>query len=210
MDWISFIGAFVGGVLGIFAVGISLEFWDQLKLRKQKQTESDKTSVLTPDDILESHLEQYIVQNFATLFPGWTIFSDSEGKQSGVRYRTEAGEIDILSTDSGDGLVVIELKRNKAPDTVVAQTDRYIAYVERKLARPNQQVRGLIIAKTLDKHLAYILSQRQKIDLWAYGWSLQFDKDIVRRKFTESSTDNVSPGEQAVTSVEKIINKVRK
>ncbi len=99
----------------------------------EDQTQNAKPFSL--DDILESHLEQHIVQNFDTLFPGWSIYvlsvntenSNSGARRTGVRYRTEAMKIDILCIDEKDNFVVIGLKRNKVPDKALAQTDRYIA-----------------------------------------------------------------------------------
>lgn len=62
------------------------------------------------------------------LFPAWVIYTtESSGvddsKPSGIRYRTPAGEIDLRCTDEEDDLIVIELKRNRAPDKVVSQLD---------------------------------------------------------------------------------------
>jgi hypothetical protein len=186
MEWSSFVGALVGSVIGIFTLLGGLLIWDELNRRKSSQSGPPKPPSL--DDILESQLEQHIVRHFDTLFPGWRIYalnvnadsSDSDGRPIGIRYRTEAGEIDILCIDSEDNFVVVELKRDKAPDKVVAQTDRYIAWVEKTLAQPHQQVQGLIIAKSLDKHLAYILAKRNNIRFWAYNWQLDFDKNIVQ------------------------------
>lgn len=186
MDWSSFVGALVGSVIGILALLGTFLVWEELDRRKSSRPGPAKPPSL--DDILESQLEQHIVRHFDTLFPGWKIYalnvnadsSDSEGRPIGIRYRTEAGEIDILCVDSEDNFVVVELKRNRAPDKVVAQTDRYIAWVEKTLAQPNQQVRGLIIAKSLDKHLAYTLTKRHNLNFWAYNWQLEFDKEVVQ------------------------------
>ena len=193
MDWSSFLGAFAGGVVGVLIILGGFIAWDELRRKSSQPEPSPKP--LSLDDILESHLEQFIVQNFDALFPGWRIHtlnlnttnSNSKRNQRGIRYRTDAGEIDILCLDQEDHFVVVELKRNKAPDTVVAQTDRYIGWVEQSLAQPGQQVRGLIVAKSLDKHLAYILSQRQNVNLWAYTWQMQFDKNIVQTALEEPS-----------------------
>lgn len=193
MDWVSFIGALIGSVVGVCLLVIVFLVWDKFDRRNQVKVEQPRPPTL--DSILESHLEQYIVRNFDTFFPGWSIYapnldaktSDITSKSVGVRYRTTAGEIDILCVDSEDNFLVIELKRNKAPDKVVAQTDRYMAWVQENLAQTNQRVRGLIIAKSLDKHLAYILSQRQNIDFWAYSWHLQLDTNAVQKELVKTN-----------------------
>lgn len=204
MDWSSFLGALVGTAVGVLAVFGIMALWfyisDRLAARKQVQKPPP-----TLESILESHLEQYVVKNFTRLFPGWKIFDEPlkgadgsgvERKPVGVRYRTGAGEIDILAVDPQDALVVIELKRSRASDSVTSQVDRYIAWVRKYLAKPGQKVRGLIIAQSVGSSLAYTLSRRRGITVWTYEWQLRFDKrarrsitvNLDRRSADESSS----------------------
>ncbi len=69
--------------------------------------------------------------------------------------------------------MVIELKRGKAPDRVVAHVDRYLEWVERNLARPEQGVHGLIIARAPDQRLSHTLARRSNVDLYIYEWQLK-------------------------------------
>lgn len=71
---------------------------------------------------------------------------------------------------------------------MVAQVDRYIAWVEKNLAQPGQRVRGLIIAKSFDKRLKFTLIQRRNIDFWIYDYQLRFDKKAIRKKVGSRST----------------------
>jgi len=195
MDWTSFLGALSGTVIGLLVLVGIMALWfyvsDRLAERKQAQKQPP-----TLDSILESYLEQYVVENFDCLFPGWKIFdeppkdaSQSEEcrKPSGVRYRTDAGEIDILAVDPQETLVTIELKRTRAPDKVISQVDRYVAWVKKHLARPGQKVRGLIIAQSVGSRLAYTLSRRHGIGIWTYKWQLKFDKRPDRKGVTTDS-----------------------
>ncbi|MCP4419908.1 MAG: DUF1016 family protein [Chloroflexi bacterium] len=179
MDWSAFVGAIVGTVIAILLiVGVFL-LWDYFDRRKAEV----KLAVPKPglDNLLESHIEEFILRRFDILFPGWRIYDetstlDNVSKPKGVRYRTNAGEIDILCLDKNNDLVVIELKRNKAPDKVVAQINRYIAWVEENLAKPSQKVRGVVIAKSFNNHIHYSLSKSNQIDLWVYDWELTFER----------------------------------
>ena len=188
MDWSAFFGAIVGVVIIVSVLFGAIFIWDYFDRRRPASNPSNSSSNL--DSLLEIHLEEFIVRRFDTLFPGWKIYknhsntSDDKPKPSklkGIRYRTQGGEIDILCLDENDDFVVIELKRGKAPDRVVAQIDRYIAWVEKNLAKPSQKVRGIVIAKSFNNHIFYSLSKRDGIDLWIYDWQLTFTQQETQK-----------------------------
>jgi hypothetical protein len=58
-----------------------------------------------------------------------------------------------------------------------------MAWVERSLTSPNQKVRGVIIAKSFDKHILYSLMRRKDIQLWAFNWCL--DLRVIKTPSTE-------------------------
>lgn len=185
MNWSVLAGAFVGSIAGVLAIIGGLLIWDYFDRRRtNSQSKISKPSL---DDIFESQLEEFIVEHFNQLFPGWQIYDEANNLTEnpthvGIRYRTDAGEIDILCTDNNDNFIVIELKRGRAPDKVVAQVDRYIAWVEKNLAQTGQSVRGIVIAKSFNNHLSYSLSRRDEIDLWIYDWQLTLDKSAIHHE----------------------------
>jgi RecB family endonuclease NucS len=79
----------------------------------------------------------------------------------------------MICQDQNGDFVVIELKRNKDPDRVISQVDRYIEWVSRNLAQPNQRVRAVIIAQSINQHLQYILPRRPDIQVMLYDWQLR-------------------------------------
>ena len=84
--------------------------------------------------------------------------------------RNHRGRIDILALDENDYFVIIELKKGRAPDKVVAQVDRYITAVQKQLATRNQTVRAIIIANEYTVHFRDIIKQRSNIEFWKLDW----------------------------------------
>lgn len=188
MDWSAFWGAFTGLIVAIVAIVIAIVLiiviWDRIQSpRPRKQVSSPKKPSLPFNDsqIAEKDLEGYIVSNFGRLFPGWTIYDPPSAdaglgdrtRPKGVQFSTTgAGKIDILALDNEKNFVVIELKVNRTPDTVLSQVDRYITWVEQNLATADQTVRGIIIAKHFHSHLAYSSARRNEVELWNYEWDM--------------------------------------
>lgn len=179
MDLVVATSAFIGVIVAVSLLTLIILLWIYFDDRKQSQavTQSARRSKSLPDDILERHLEELLISNFQQLFPGWAIYprdtgNDGTNDHKGIRYRTPAGEIDILCLDDNNNLVVIELKRNRASDTVVSQLERYLVWVEQNLAQPGQSVRGMVIAKKHGNHLVYSASRKDDIELWTYDLKL--------------------------------------
>ena len=183
MFWSSFFGAVAGTVVALLVVVAGILVWDEFerRARSRKRAETQRF----PVHILESQLEHYMVTHFNELFPGWTIFDDAAAasdaseqpvRPSGIQYKTRAGRIDMLCIDRKGHFVVVELKRHKAPDKVVAQVDRYISWVKKKLAGEKQRVKGVIIADSYEAQLFHAISQRRGISAWTYSWRMKLNK----------------------------------
>lgn len=196
MDWYTFGSAFAGSFFGLVTLVAALLVWDYFDRRKKlanPQINGQKPKSLH-DDILERHLEELVIADFDQLFPGWTIYSVEADRASvenpaGIRYRTPAGEIDILCLDQENNFVVIELKRNRAPDRVVSQLDRYLAWVEQNIAQTGQRVRGIIIARKHSDHVIYSVSRNADIELWTYELNLSLLPIVRRRVATPLKAD---------------------
>ncbi len=65
---------------------------------------------------------------------------------------------------------MVELKRDRAADQTLAQVLRYIGWVKRHLAAPDEEVCGLIIAADVEKNLLYGLEgmDDRRISLMRY------------------------------------------
>jgi RecB family endonuclease NucS len=181
--------AFAGGIISavVLVVLLLLFIYIEDRVKAKKEPEKQQKPKTMQEDFLERHLEELVVANFDHLFPAWSIYqvevdTNNRTKLPGIRYRSTAGEIDILCTDENNNFVVIELKRNKTPDQVVTQVDRYIAWVERHLAQPGQTVRGIIIAKKHSDLVIYSASRKGDIELWTYELNLALQSALPEPK----------------------------
>ena len=120
---------------------------------------------------LEKYLEEFLVDNWAKTELGkhYDIYCDDEGNQIGRQYLSDTGPLDILAVSKdGAELLVVELKRGKASDSVVGQIQRYMGYIKDQVAEPNQTVRGVIIALEDDLRIRRALSVAANIEFYRY------------------------------------------
>ena len=123
---------------------------------------------------LESHLEHFIIENWeqTILAKDYDIFQD--GELTGKQFQTDTGYIDILaiSKDKKE-LLVIELKKGRASDSVVGQIQRYMGYIKDEFLESGQKVKGIIIALENDTKVKRALSVTNDIDFYQY--KINFD-----------------------------------
>lgn len=144
--------------------------------RKKEKARETNIKVQNPDVhkvsfSTEAELENFICSHWDhTVFGNaFDIYKDTEGR-SGKQYPTDLRErIDILAiSNDKETFLVIELKVGKAPDTVVAQCQRYMGFVKDKVAKNGQKVRGAIVATEKDKKMERALSEASNVDFYTY------------------------------------------
>lgn len=119
---------------------------------------------------LERYLHEFLLDNWENLelSKAWNLY-EKDDEIIGSEFKTDIGRIDLLAHHKiKNEWLVIELKRDQAVDKTVGQALRYMGWVQKNLAGPNDTVRGLIIAKEKDEKLVYALSQVPKISFKAY------------------------------------------
>lgn len=128
---------------------------------------------------LEKHLEDFLVHNWSNtpLGKNYNIYEE-DGELVGQQYPVETGHIDILAISKNKKeLLIVELKKGRANDVVVGQTQRYMGYVLEELAEQGQTVRGVIIALEDDKRLRWALKVAPDIDFYRYQVDFKLFKD---------------------------------
>jgi restriction system protein len=118
---------------------------------------------------LEKHLEDFLVKNWSSTKLGakYDIY-EVDGEVVGQQYPSDTGPIDILAVSKDKKeLLVVELKKGRASDSVVGQVQRYMGFAY-DLAEEGQTVRGAIIAFEDDKRIRRALQVTQGIDFYLY------------------------------------------
>ncbi len=127
---------------------------------------------------LEKHLEDFLVKNWhqTELGKAYDIYED-EGELVGQQYPSDTGPIDILaiSKDKKE-LLVVELKKGRASDSVVGQIQRYMGYVFEELCEEGQTAKGVIIALEDDLRIRRALAVAPNINFYRYQVSFNLFK----------------------------------
>ena len=125
---------------------------------------------------MEKHLEDFIVENWDSipLVKDYERYEENDANGKRKQFRTDTGAIDIfaLSKDKSHYLV-IELKKGRESDKVVGQIQRYMGYIKAEIAKPNQEVKGLIVALEDDLRLQRALIAAPNIDFRRYEISFE-------------------------------------
>ena len=123
---------------------------------------------------LEKHLEDFLVKNWnqTPLGREYDIYQDEDN--SGQQFPTDTGPIDILAVSKDkQEVLVVELKKGRASDSVVGQIQRYMGYIAEEIAEEHQRVRGVIIALEDDLRIKRALKVAPNIDFYRY--EVKFD-----------------------------------
>lgn len=126
---------------------------------------------------LERHLEDFLVQNWKHTELGKMYDLYEDGDIVGRQFPTDTGPIDLLaiSKDKKE-LLVVELKKGRASDSVIGQIQRYMGYVLEELAEEDQSVKGVIIALEDDLRIRRALKVATNIEFYRYQVSFRLFK----------------------------------
>lgn len=136
----------------------------------QTITSTDPTIEDPSTFALEKHLEDFLVANWSQtdLAKDYDLFQE-EGELTGQQYPTDTGPIDLLAISKDKKkLLVVELKKGRASDSVVGQIQRYMGFVKEELAENGQSVEGIIIALEDDTRIRRALAVAPNIAFYKY------------------------------------------
>ncbi len=123
---------------------------------------------------LETHLEEFIYQNWGKINWGSKLELYETEEQNGRQFPAGTWSLDFLAIDkSTKDFVVIELKKGKTSDAAVGQILRYINWVKENVAGTGQNVKGILIAKEVDDALRYSVKNLDYIEIRTYKVDFQ-------------------------------------
>lgn len=134
-----------------------------------EQIEKTKDLERQAEFALETHLEEFIANNWDKINWGTDLLLYETDEQSGRQFPAGTWSIDFLAVDQKtNDIVVIELKRGQTSDATVGQILRYMSCVEENLAEQSQEVRGIIIGREVDEALKYAAKNQDSIEIKTY------------------------------------------
>ena len=123
---------------------------------------------------LEKHLEDFLVANWSQTLLGKEYDIYQEEDNFGRQFPTDTGPIDILAISKNKNeILVVELKKGRASDSVVGQIQRYMGYIAEEIAEEHQRVKGVIIALEDDLRIRRALKVAPNIEFYRY--EVKFD-----------------------------------
>lgn len=140
-----------------------------------EETDNDETDdIETHEFAYEKDLKNFLAENPHVMHPSLSVYQD--GDISGVEFPVGGRYIDILAVENGQELVVIELKVSKGYDRALGQLLRYMAWIEKNLAEPGQNVKGMIIARNISEDLRLATSRVKDVELFEYELSIALNR----------------------------------
>lgn len=123
----------------------------------------------------ERWLQDFLFDNWDYIdeLKDWEIYQ--KGNLIGYEYNAgEAGQIDLLARHRTEARwLVVELKRNQTSDKTLGQLQRYMGWVKEKLAQPEEQVSGMIIAASMTEKLRLAIKATNNIIFFRYEIDLR-------------------------------------
>lgn len=112
------------------------------------------------------HLQEWVIAHPQVLGPSTRIVAFEFGSWVGYHGDKEKDRLDVLALDSDGHLIVVELKRDKAPDTVEMQALKYAALVSRFTREDLDKVHARFLSRQRGTNVT-VEQAAEELDAWA-------------------------------------------
>lgn len=150
---------------------------DNENITQKNYSEHENNEIIRNQFALESHLRDYLAKNLGSIkgLPNnLRLFKDESN--TGIEYRTEIGNIDVLAIDENKCFYIFELKLGRGSDAAVGQVLRYMGWLKANISDV-REVYGVLMAAELSEKLRYAASMVPNIILYEY--QMQFTVSAV-------------------------------
>lgn len=156
---------------------------DNTVLIQTNYSEQENDEIQRNQFALESHLRDYLAKNLSSIkgLPNNLRLFTDDSNRTGIEYRTDIGNIDVLAIDDNKCLYVFELKLGRGSDTAVGQVLRYMGWLKANV-HDVPVVYGVLMAAELSEKLCYAASMVPNIFLYEY--QMQFTVSAVTKNST--------------------------
>ncbi|NLG83529.1 MAG: DUF1016 domain-containing protein [Firmicutes bacterium] len=172
----------LSGELGVDLWTLDALLWGIVKEEEEIDEGTEPPTLVIEGFRLERHLHEFLLDNWERTELGreWEIYREPGDEEAGFEYPPDVGRIDILARHkSRPAWLVVELKRGQTTDQVIGQVLRYMGWVKRHLASPDEEIKGLIISAEADKNLQYALAVFPPGQIGVMRYRVQFFLDPV-------------------------------
>lgn len=157
------------------AIARYVEFFTQSKTSHTSEPSTHEPPAEESDNqnfSYERDLQISLCSQITDLFPGYRIFGS---KSEGIEYTINNRRIDVLleHTETNE-LLAVELKSGEADYRVFGQISMYLGILQEKF--PSREVKGIIVAGSIQDSLKQAASITEKIQLRTYLMKLELEK----------------------------------
>ncbi len=163
----------------------------RLALVKPAVENSDQSVAGSAEFTLGDHLGLFLAVNWEALDWGrpLRIWEGPDG-ESGIGLNTTGGRLDFLCCDTAtNALVVIKVRGDRRPETVIGEVAQHVGWVRVHLAAPGQEVEGIIVADIIEDPLRYAISTVPGLSVVTYRVTFELRTAEAVRKWRRDGPD---------------------
>ena len=108
---------------------------------------------------------------------GLCLYTDGDGAESGARFKTSVGKIDLLARDAAAGWVIVLVAESGQGKELIGDLLQLMGWVRKHLSAEEQEVRGIVLVDSVPEDLGYAAAAvADTVEFKLYRVGLTFEK----------------------------------